>query len=152
MTYVAGIEIEQAAHGRGLFAVDWFEAGDVIGQIHGAIIDDPEYSSDYCIDLGESFSLEPAAPFRYLNHACEPNCVIYLLEADEESATGEVPVLLVEATRRICPGEELTIDYAWPADAAIPCGCSSHECRGWIVSADELPQLEATALAVGNCA
>jgi len=35
---------------------------------------------------------------------------------------------------RIAPGEQLTIDYAWPAWAAVPCACGAPECRGWIVA------------------
>ena len=35
-------------------------------------------------------------------------------------------------------GEELTIDYAWPANAAIVCRCGAGTCRGWIVSPEEL--------------
>lgn len=153
MCGIAGVEIAQAAYGLGLFASGWFEPGDVVGQVQGAVIDDPDYSSDYCIDLGDCLSLEPAAPFRYLNHSCEPNCVIYIIEDDEEETPrGESPVVLVEATRRIRPGDELTIDYAWPADAAIPCGCSSRRCRGWIVSDEELPYLQLGRMAVSSCA
>jgi hypothetical protein len=40
--------------------------------------------------------------------------------------------------RTIEPGEELTIDYAWPAEAAIPCACGAAGCRCWIVAAEEL--------------
>jgi len=44
----------------------------------------------------------------------------------------------VESTRDILPGEELTIDYAWPADRAAKCLCGSPNCRGWIVDPKEL--------------
>ena len=36
------------------------------------------------------------------------------------------------------PGDELTIDYAWEAEAAIPCLCAAENCRGWIVAIEEL--------------
>jgi len=39
-------------------------------------------------------------------------------------------------------GDELTIDYAWSADAAIPCGCGSKNCRGYVVSEKELSKLK----------
>ncbi len=47
----------------------------------------------------------------------------------------------VESTRDILPGEELTIDYAWPADRAAKCLCGASTCRGWIVDPDELHEL-----------
>ncbi len=48
----------------------------------------------------------------------------------------------VESIRDILPGEELTIDYAWPADRAMRCLCGSRNCRGWIVDPVELHLLE----------
>lgn len=47
----------------------------------------------------------------------------------------------VESTRDILPGEELTIDYAWPADRAAKCLCGTPSCRGWIVDPVELDEL-----------
>ena len=43
----------------------------------------------------------------------------------------------VEAIRDIMPNEELTIDYAWPADRAARCLCGQPQCRGWIVDPAE---------------
>lgn len=143
-------------------------------------------------------SLEPIAPFCYLNHSCEPNCafVHYVPEdeldgteivgalsdyeeydeecifgegaADEkdESATEEQTdddveidemyyelydkkdgdiereiAIYVESTRDILPGEELTVDYSWPASRAIRCLCGAAKCRGWIVDPAELSEI-----------
>ena len=47
--------------------------------------------------------------------------------------------LWLQALTPIEPGEELTMDYAWPADAVIRCGCGAPACRGWIASQEELP-------------
>jgi hypothetical protein len=60
------------------------------------------------------------------------------------------------ALRVIQPGEELTIDYAWEAEAAIPCGCGSANCRGWIVDEAELDdvlnrQRPPAALQLNHC-
>jgi SET domain-containing protein len=49
--------------------------------------------------------------------------------------------LWLQALTPIEPGDELTIDYGWPADVAIPCVCDAAGCRGWIVSLAELPLL-----------
>lgn len=57
----------------------------------------------------------------------------------EDDADAEI---WVESTRDIYPGEELTIDYAWPADRAARCLCGSPSCRGWIVDPEELHLIE----------
>jgi hypothetical protein len=116
-----------------------FRPEELIAKITGRIIRDPDYGSDYCMDLGGGTVIEPDAPFRYLNHSCDPNCELVQWE-DEESR--EVLRLCLHARREVRPGDELTIDYAWSADAAIPCKCGSPECRGWIVSPEEVHQLE----------
>lgn len=131
------LRVGRAKFGHGVFATRAFNRERVIATVSGEIVDDPDYTSDYCIDLGGTLSLEPAAPYRFLNHSCEPNCELSLLEWDD----GACDVLL-EARRPIAEGEELTIDYAWPSDWAIPCGCGSPACRGWIVCPDELGNVE----------
>jgi hypothetical protein len=127
------LRVGRTRFGNGVFVTRAFEPEAMVASVSGKVIDDPDYTSDYCIDLGGSLSLEPAAPYRYLNHSCEPNCELVLLETD----AGECEVVL-EALRPIAAGEELFIDYAWPSDYAIPCGCGSVSCRGWIVSVDEV--------------
>lgn len=133
------VRIGRTPLGRGIFACRRFRAEQVIGVVRGRVVNDPDYGSDYCIELGEGRGLEPAAPFRYLNHSCEPNCELFSWEADEAASLGR---LWLQALRPIEPDEELTIDYAWPVDAAIPCGCGAAGCRGWIVAAEELSALQ----------
>jgi SET domain-containing protein len=148
------VYVADAAVGRGVFAANAIEADDVIGEILGEVIDDPDYSSHYCIDLGDSLSLEPAPPFRFLNHSCEPNCELFQWVADEEEQEYEEGEedwsrrMWLAALRPIEPGEELTIDYAWPADVAMRCHCNTPSCRGWIVDPAELPTLQSTPLPV----
>jgi uncharacterized protein len=135
------IKVGKVAYGRAVFARTDIPASTIVGSVTGRVIDDAEYASPYCIDLGGSLSLEPMAPFRYLNHSCEPNCQLYLVEQSHPDGS-EAPVdVQLEALRPIARGEELTIDYAWSADGAIPCLCGSQRCRGWVVAADELPKL-----------
>lgn len=138
ITTPAGLLIADVAHGKGLFAVRDFNRGHRVGWMEGQVIQDEWHSSDYCVDLGDGNSLEPGVPFRYLNHSCEPNCELYLIETDKEGNTYPVPRVSVETTRSISVGEELTIDYGWPAEQAIPCGCGAKECRGWVVAEEEL--------------
>ncbi len=134
----AAVRIGPTALGRGVFARRRFRPEQVIGVIRGQVIDDPEYASDYCIELNDGRGLEPAAPFRYLNHCCQPNCEIVWWETEEPEPRDR---LWLQALTAIEPGEELTIDYAWPAEAAIPCACGAAECRDWIVSREQLPLL-----------
>lgn len=89
------------------------------------------------MDLGNERSLEPTAPFRYLNHSCSPNCELILVQVEYDDGTPSDTEIWVEAGRDIQSGEELTIDYGWPAESAIACDCGSPNCRGWIV-AEEL--------------
>jgi len=130
------VEVGTSRIGLGVFARQAFSAGQTIGQVEGQRIDDADYESDYCIQLGDALSLEPDAPFRFLNHSCHPNCALVL----EEQLDGR-EILWVESLRMILPGEELTIDYGWPAEAAVPCRCGSPDCRGWIVCREDLPRL-----------
>ena len=139
------IRIGRTPLGRGVFARRRFRAEQVIGVISGLVIVDPDYTSDYGMELGEGRSLEPAAPFRFLNHSCEPNCELFFWETDEPAPLDR---LWLQALMPIEPGEELTIDYAWPAEAAIPCGCGAEGCRGWIVSVEELSALQGAGSAV----
>jgi len=128
--------------GRGVTATRSFLPGQTIGRIHGVIYADPNYESDYCMDLAENLTLEPAEPFRYLNHSCRPNCELMAVEYDgDEDQDPEYELYLVALTS-ITAGDELAIDYAWPADAAIPCACNAPECRGWIVAEEELCDLQ----------
>lgn len=128
------VEIKTSSIGLGGFAARELDIGEMIGYLDGQIIQDPNYESDCCIYLEEDLSLEPIAPFRFLNHCCQPNCRLFY----SPSENGELPTIWIEAIEPITPGVELTIDYNWPADVAIPCQCGSPECRGWIVTEDQL--------------
>jgi SET domain-containing protein len=124
--------------GRGVYAARRLRKNQTIGEITGKVIDDPDYGSEYCIDLGESRNLEPISPFRFLNHSCEPNCEIFSWDPRPGEPPSVSDRLFLSAMRTIQPGEELTIDYGWPADAAIRCHCGTDKCRGWVVSEAEL--------------
>ena len=135
------IRVGKVTYGRGVFAREDIPAGTTIGQVEGRIIDDAEYASAYCIDLGHSYSLEPRAPFRYLNHSCTPNSQLVMTEVEYEDGSPAPAEIHLESMVLIPEGAELTIDYAWSADGAIPCLCGSEKCRGWVVAEEELPKL-----------
>lgn len=132
-----GIRVGDNHLGRAVYAAQEFATGELVGTIRGRVINDPEYSSHYSIDLGVTFSLDPQPPFRFLNHCCTPNCELILVDppASRRKVDGyAVPRVTLVARKRVRAGDELTIDYAWPAEAAIPCGCGSRWCRGWVVA------------------
>jgi SET domain-containing protein len=132
----AKIRVAESAIGLGVFANRLIPKGEVVGKVRGRVIDDADYSTRYGIDLGDTFTLEPHKPFRYLNHCCEPNCSLQMSEGP--SGKGADRSIHVVATRDIQPDQQLYIDYAWSADAAIVCLCGSPKCRGWVVDEDEL--------------
>lgn len=129
------------ALGRGVYALRRLRRNQTIGEITGRIVEDPHYGSEYCIELGPDRNLEPQAPFRYLNHSCEPNCEVFSWKPRRGEDPSVSDRLWLQALRTIEPGEELTIDYAWSAEAAIRCHCQADGCRGWVVSPEELPLL-----------
>lgn len=135
------VMVGKVSFGKGVFARKPIPKGTEIGQVLGKVIDDPEYVSAYCIDLGGSLSLEPRTPFRYLNHRCEPNCALHLIEVEYEDGSSAPSEIHITAEQDIPEGAELTIDYQWSADGAIKCLCGSSMCRGWVVAVEELPKL-----------
>ena len=150
MMKILGVRVADSKIGKGVFATRKLPMHEVIGEVKGKIVDDPDYGSHYCVNLGGGRTLEPTAPFRYLNHCCEPNCQFFYYEAK-----GKRPVqqLWLETLRVIQPGEELFIDYAWSADTAIPCLCGHPNCRGWVVDPEELDiLLQAKALGAAEAA
>jgi len=133
-----GIEIKICEYGRGIFVTKPFTAEAVVGEVTGEIIKTADYGSQNCMDLGRHGVLEPNPPFQFLNHSCEPNCEL-LWELDDDPKTGKRrPRVYVQTLRAIAIGDQLTLEYAWPADEAIPCQCRSPQCRGWVVAAEEL--------------
>ncbi|MEK6246698.1 MAG: SET domain-containing protein-lysine N-methyltransferase [Planctomycetales bacterium] len=129
------IWIDDTPVGKGVFAGRPYPVDSIIGEITGQLMDDPDYTSEYCIDIEQGRQLEPDAPFRFLNHCCEPNCELEWSDLLADSQVSSQHRVFVIALQDIQAGEELTIDYHWPAEAAIPCYCESPNCRGWI--ADE---------------
>jgi hypothetical protein len=132
------VRVGPSPNGLGVFSLRELTPNEAIGPIEGKTITDAGYESDYCMELGEHSALEPAPPFRYVNHSCHPNCE--LIEVGQESDVEGVRLWL-KVTAVIAPGEELTIDYAWPARVATPCNCGCPDCRHWIVDADQLDKV-----------
>src|SRR5688572_16932591 len=115
-----GVRLGDTPCGRGVFSVRGLEDREIVGEIRGVLVYGSDYESDYCMELGPGLALEPAAPFCYLNHSCDPNCDWVVTRPDSEDRHVPDPQVLLRAIRAIEPGAELTIDYAWQAATAIP--------------------------------
>ena len=135
------VRVGPTPYGRGVFARRRFSFPTEIAELHGTIIRKHHYSSAYAIDLGAGQALEPAGPLRYLNHSCQPNCELVDGTVWNEEAVSWQSRTLLMTLALVGAGEQLTIDYAWPASCAIPCLCGQPHCRGWIVAQDERDQI-----------
>ncbi len=133
------IKVKMTSKGQGIFARQDFAVEEVLGEVTGEVMS-VDHGSNYCMDLEGKANLEPAWPFRLLNHSCEPNCELMLWKYRQVKGK-KIRRLWVSAIRDIKAGEELTIDYAWPADAAVRCLCGASTCRGWVVDKNELRKL-----------
>ncbi len=134
------ILVKETHVGKGIFAVRNYPAHAVIGQITGNVFEDPNYGTAYSFEIDEVKQLEPEAPFRYVNHSCDPNCEFERFDQSIDGLPGQRLYLI--ALEDIEAGEELTIDYHWPADAAIRCECHSENCRGWVVCLSEIDKID----------
>lgn len=139
------IRVAETNTGKGIFAVRAYPATAVIGEIRGELIHNSPHGSSYSFDLENDTQLEPHEPFRYVNHSCDPNCEFDWMDEDDNGVT--VRRAFLSAYRDIHAGEQLTIEYNWPANCAIPCDCRSPLCRGWVVADYELGKLLAAKMA-----
>ncbi|HWC90775.1 MAG TPA: SET domain-containing protein [Pirellulales bacterium] len=139
------LHVRPTRTGRGIFTGRHLQPWQIVGEILGRLVDDPDYSSSYCFELGDDRCLEPDPPFRFLNHSCSPNCRFQWYDVKSAGETDARRRGFVLALRAIASGEQLTIDYRWPAAMAIPCRCGELDCRGWVVDRLELDSLPARA-------
>ncbi|MCE9606288.1 MAG: SET domain-containing protein [Planctomycetia bacterium] len=128
----AKVSVAASFVGSGVFAEHEFKRGDIIGEVRGQVL--AGEGDEYAIGLDDTFTLDPAAPFRFLNHSCRPNAEFFT----DERKRGKHLRMFVGALRRIKLGEELTISYGWAAKDAVPCRCGTEKCLGWIVDPKQL--------------
>ena len=141
--------LDSPVHGLGAFAMRPLATGERIVEYTGQRITKAESQvrcaagNHFIFSLDDEWDLDgdqPDNPARFVNHSCEPNCELFYWEADP--GTTEEERLWLQTIRPIQAGEELLIDYSWPADAAIPCRCGTATCRGWIVDPAERHLIE----------
>lgn len=135
------VRVARTRIGKGVFARRSYPASAMVGEITGKIVDDADYGSDYCFDIGDGLYLEPVPPFRFVNHCCEPNCEFDYHQYSDQPGEEPRKRVYLFALRDIKKGEELSIDYNWSTTYAIPCRCQAPSCRGWVVSQDSIDEL-----------
>ena len=113
-------------HGRGVFAAQRFEPGDIIIDGCRDVLSDEATESlarEERIFLsvvdGENVLMRP--PARFVNHSCNPNA--------RGTDRHDVAIRVIEA------GEEITVDYVAEhvPGLRLECNCKAPNCRGLLV-------------------
>jgi len=134
-------------HGKGVFALSDFAAGESIIEYVGEIISmpeairrhphnpkDPNHTFYFHVDDAHVIDgLYGGNASRWINHSCRPNC-------EPQDVKGRV---FIHALRQIWKGEELTFDYDLFSDepmtealkAKYACRCGAKKCRGTVLAA-----------------
>ncbi|HEY0710648.1 MAG TPA: SET domain-containing protein-lysine N-methyltransferase [Polyangia bacterium] len=136
MPLVDGVRVVKSSiHGYGVVATRRYKEGELVVNVDGVPLRRSELQNDdYCLLISDDLFFDMVDQTRWINHSCDPNTEV---EADVDES-GRVWAHLV-ALRDIEPGEELTFDYAFASQYAIPCRCGSRQCRGLIIDPDEVP-------------
>ena len=143
-------------HGRGVYAAyDIAEDTEVIEYV-GEPVDKEESerrawaqmakaeetgdAAVYIFTLNDDWDLDGSVDWniaRLINHSCDPNCIAYTEESDDEDR------IVIYALRDIEKGEELSFDYGFDLESYEdhPCRCGSYNCIGYIVSQEMWPDL-----------
>jgi len=124
-------------HGKGLFAREHIEAGEIVAVKGGHILTRQQWAEleprlgPAEIQISEELFIAPVrreerdGAMLYTNHSCDPNIAIQ----------GQIVFL---AMRGIAPDEELTHDWATTDDMeyTMECRCGSVKCRGTVTGKD----------------
>jgi uncharacterized protein len=128
---------------EGLFARMAIKAGTRIIQYFGEKISRAEgfkrakEGNAYIFELDDKHDIDGKSLHnlaRYINHSCDPNCVI-----EKTPRT-----LWVLAVRDIQEGEELSYDYGYEVEnyKDFPCNCGAQNCCGYIIDREYLKKIQ----------
>lgn len=137
-------------HGTGVFAARDIAAEEEIIYYEGRVVTHAKADADY-VDNGHTFLFTLNDQYvidggvggndaRWINHSCAPNCEPLLDESDDREPAHDRVV--IQATRLIRAGEELTYDYGLVTDepftdalrALWACRCGAPGCRGVLLA------------------
>lgn len=141
------LKSQSSVQGWGLFTEEDIISGEIVSEYVGQVITREElekrreaimsrpHSKDrkmYFMEVEQNMIIDASkkgALSRFLNHSCEPNCVV------QKWTVGKVFRVGIFALRDIEVGEELTIDYKFktksPTDR-LTCFCGAPSCTGVI--------------------
>ena len=126
---------DAGAKGMGVFAARAIEPAEVLWDYAGEerwIKDIPTEVWQHCfqVDYDRYVVPEKGSPGWFMNHSCEPNCVIM----------GRTRIV---ALLRIEPGDEVTFDYStnvgWEG-FSMECKCGKRRCRRVVKCYSSLPE------------
>ncbi|PRQ37685.1 putative histone-lysine N-methyltransferase transcription regulator SET family [Rosa chinensis] len=137
------IRIVKTAHcGWGAEAAESVKKGDFIIEYIGEVINDAlceqrlwdmkykEVKNFYMCEIRKDFTIDATFkgnPSRFLNHSCDPNCVLEKWQVEGETRVG------VFAARSIEVGEPLTYDYRFVQfGPEVKCCCGASNCQGYL--------------------
>ena len=128
------VELKACRHGKGLFATEPIQEGELVFFVCGKIVTFEEgltlpCGGDHSVQIGPNLYVDPDFPSKFTNHSCNPSCGI----RDD---------LAVVAIREIQPGEEINFDYSTCIQEGffrMQCHCGEPTCRGEIGDFGELP-------------
>lgn len=93
--------------------------------------------SKHTIQISYDGHITPNPPIKYLNHSCDPNCVVVIKEDQKR--------VEIHAFKNIQAGQELTIDYRTfekRIGSMSACLCGTNACRKIITGFDDLTHAE----------
>lgn len=133
-------------HGRGVFAIQNLEGGELVCEYKGKRVpwseamrrsspDPAQPDHTFFFDVGDGFVIDGGNggnSARWINHSCEPNC-------EPELEAGHI---FIRALKSIGVGEELSIDYALVGGRRqskrlrerYACFCGAPDCRGTMLA------------------
>ncbi|XP_019414209.1 PREDICTED: histone-lysine N-methyltransferase ASHR3 [Lupinus angustifolius] len=138
--------------GWGVEAVEAVDKGGFIIEYIGEVIDDAlcekrlwdmkdkNVQNFYMCEIRKDFTID--ATFkgntsRFLNHSCDPNCVLEKWQVDGETRVG------VFAARSIEIGEPLTYDYRFVQfGPEVKCHCGAANCQGFLGTKKKIGKVE----------
>lgn len=140
---VRKVEVRSSGvHGRGVFAARRLRESELIGLYAGRRYAAEDIGSrewdpalTYVFGLSDGSVIDASEggnDTRFINHACEPNCIAYEVETRSGLA------IEIRTLRPVERGAELSLDYGLdvadndPAD--YECRCASPLCRGTMLA------------------
>ncbi|KAM2542976.1 hypothetical protein TB2_022346 [Malus domestica] len=147
------IKIVKTEHcGWGAEAAESVKKGDFIIEYVGEVIDDAlcekrlwdmkykEVNNFYMCEIRKDFTIDATFkgnPSRFLNHSCDPNCVLEKWQVEGETRVG------VFAARSIQVGEPLTYDYRFVQfGPEVECRCGAPNCQRFLGTKRKMGKVE----------